>query len=341
VTWSKERLALSLGRNRENWDALNEAKNGGHPLLDSRFVNSLLEYFGSGNEHLFCFRGRDGFPQNMLILQRHRIGVWQSFVPSQAQISPALVSSPESMMALPGGWVLLNLMNLDPMFSGSLDAWQRLPAIESYHATTMRICVTNDFDEYWAQRSKNLRKNVRRWENRMVRSELIPSLSVVSDPGEIPNALDRYADLEVAGWKGTAGTAIQRNTVQAYFYSQMLKKFAESGQAAIYEYRLGEHLAASRLTVSSKNMVVILKTAYDEKKSDFAPGRMLLKELIAQMFRTSKGVDIEFYTDATEEQLAWGTSNREIRHMAVLRNPLMLKVYDLMRRRGRLSSVKC
>ena len=58
--WHVERLGGGLGAWAMAWDHLNRRLNGGHPLLDSRFVDALLTHFGAGDEYLCAHRNGQG-----------------------------------------------------------------------------------------------------------------------------------------------------------------------------------------------------------------------------------------------------------------------------------------
>ena len=66
--------------------------------------------------------------------------------------------------------------------------------------------------------------------------------------------------------------------------------------------------------------LVILKTTYDERLSKYAPGRVLLKRLLEQHSSACPTGNVEFYTNATRDQLSWATDSRAIRHIRLFRN---------------------
>lgn len=55
---------------------------------------------------------------------------------------------------------------------------------------------------------------------------------------------------------------------------------------------------------------IILKTSYDETLKSFAPGRLLLAEVIEYVIANNIAATIDFYTHATEEQIEWATDIR-------------------------------
>lgn len=319
------------------WDGLNQRLQAGHPMLDSRFVNGLLRYFGEGTESL-CQLERDGCPVAMCILKRARPGVWASFLPAQAQVAPVLLEDSAPLFCLPSqlpGLVgQVDFLCQDPDFSPVLRC-PNMPHRNTSHALTMSIRLAGDFASYWAGRSSNLRGVMRRRQNHLQKSGLEPRLICLESPGDMPAAIERFGKLESAGWKGRAGTAVSAGNAQGQFYGDILGKFAESGQARVYEYWLGNHLAAAQLAIISDRMMVLLKTSYDEGLGNFSPGRLLLQEVIRDGFCRLPGGVIEFYTHASTEQLAWATDQRWIEHISLYRNRAVQQLSAARRRTRR------
>ncbi len=331
--WQVTRLHKSLGEHAPAWDALNQKSFDGHPLLDSRFVDGLLQHFGDGSERL-CVLTRDGQPEAMCILVPKGFGLWRSFLPSQAQISPMLVPDfdviKSLIRSLPGFVGTLELLCADPHVSHWLyDSLNTASWMD--HALTMDINLEGGFENYWRTRSKNLTKNVGRYERRVISDNIAPRFSCITDPEQIGGAVARYADLESKGWKATAGTALSGNNTQTVFYTELLRRFGESASAMVFELWFDDHLVASRLIIIGNRMVIILKTTFDESHRKYAPGRLLLRRVIEALFARHPDKVLEFYTDAGLDQLTWATGKRWITHWTVHRNLAVATVFNLVR----------
>lgn len=320
--WRLHSLNRSLDGFTVPWDGLNQDLLAGHPMLDSRFVDSMLRHFGDGSEKL-CELERDGKPAGALILRPEKPGVWTSFLPGQAQVAPMILAEPAGLSRLlpsiPGLVGQVDLLCQDPDFSPAFECGE-IPHRRQPHALTMSVSLQGDFDSYWAQRPKNLRASLRTRENRLARDGLEPRLVRLERPDEMRGAVERFAALEQAGWKGREGTAVGRGDAQSRFYTEVMEKFAGTGQAVAYEYWLGGRLAASQLAISTGPMLVLLKTSYDEELAQYSPGRLLLREVIRDGFSRNPGGIIEFYTNANQDQLAWATEQRWIEHVSLYRS---------------------
>lgn len=332
--WESHLLDAGLGGWRQDWDRLNAQLYESHPLFDSRFIEGLLRHFGSGDEHVLVLQD-GGAIVGMTLLTPSRAGVWQSFLPSQLQVAPVLVADRHALSgifdALPGFCWQIELLSQDPLFSplfGDDQTGQSdLNLVQTRNALTMQVLLDGSFDEYWQSRSRKLRQNIKRYRSRMEREGLEPKTSVFTDPSDMAAALARYGDLESSGWKGANGTAIHIDNPQGAFYREMLEAFAATGQACVYEYYAGADLSASRLFLGGAGMLIAMKTTYMESLSQFSPGRLLLQEVLSREFDRGDYAAIEFYTNATKDQLSWSSEQREICHFGLLRNRSIARLY--------------
>ena len=326
--WSVTPLHGSLGRHAAAWDRLNVRHFGDHPLLTSLFVNGLLAEFSEGNEYL-CYLEPDGGAKGeiaaMCILKARNRLLWCSFLPSQAQIAATLIADPsllESLsLSLPRSVIQLDLLCNDTQLGALLSqAPPRRHLLN--HALTMNVALDGGFDAYWASRSKQLQSNIKKRAKRLDDDGVQARYLLLDDPVDMLNAVDRFADLECAGWKGRNGTAVGSIPEQHRFYRKLMLDAAHQGNAFVAELWFGDTLAASRLMLRQRGMVVILKTSYDESYAVYSPGRLQLRDVIERWFARGDATSVEFYTDADENQLEWATGQRWIRHRTVYRSAL-------------------
>lgn len=328
--WHFQHLNRSLAANAALWDALNQQTTAGQPLLDSRFIEALLRHFGDGSEYLYQLENK-GKPVTLGILKPTGFGVWTAFVPAQAPLAPLIQGDSTGfdklLCGMPGLVWQVDLLCQDPQFSPLLQR-HHLPLYRMHHVLTINIRLEGGFDTYWAARSKNLRAAMRTREHRLAGSGLKPHLVRIEAPEAMQEAVTRFGQLESSGWKGRAGTAVSADNIQGPFYRDIMEGFAQTGQAAVYEYWFGSRHAASELTLAGEGMIILLKTAYNEALAEWAPGRMLLREIIRDSFSRRPGGIIEFYTKANANELAWATSQRWIEHVSLYRNPAVARLLN-------------
>lgn len=333
MTWQVTQLQHGLGDWRGEWDALNQRLYAGHPFRDSRFVDAMLRHFGDGSVRL-CIHRTDGRVDGMLLLCPRRFGIWTQFVPDQAQAAPPLLERSDMLRELfpalsPFAWAI-ELMCQDPHFAPAGLIHEGATTRLKQHVLTMNVELDGGFGEYWEGRSRKLVQNLRRYQRRIEQECGAPELRVTRDAAEMAAAVARYAQLESMGWKGQEGTAVNVDDAQGRFYTEIMERFAETGQAEVIEYWLGEKLIASRMVATGAGMAIMLKTAYDETLSKYAPGRLLLKDLLQRMFEQGNEHVVEFYTHATQDQLAWATGRRHIVHAMLFHRPCQGRLYDII-----------
>jgi len=322
MTWdfSNARDALDRpgGDAASEWSRLGLDQFGDHPLLSADFVTPLVRHF-AGPEVLLARHSHLGNVRALTLLQPRRAGMWATFLPSQAPIAPSLIARDARLddlfSALPGFVVGIDFLCQDSPYSGLADDRDNRAHEHIRHSTTTAAEVNTSFEEYWAARPKNLRRNMKRYFNRIAASTDAARLEVRTDLGELRAGLTRYGLLESAGWKATTGTAIHPNNSQGRFYSDILEGFGRRGHFRVYELYFGDRLAASRLCISNGAMLIVLKTTYDESLSALAPGRVLLYMLLEREFAVRQVSRIEFYTNANADSLSWATTSRDILHI--------------------------
>ncbi len=333
MTWEFHPAKADFSTYAEEWDRLNVQLFDGHPFFDSRFVGPLLEHFASGKEQL-CICRSNGVISGLLILEQIGFGRWASFRPSQAQVTSILIADAstlsELLTDLPGFAWTIEFLAIDPRYSPDLSR-SALARTVSSHVRTIAIERGISFSDYWNRRSKNLRANIRRYLNRAKREAGLPEFSIRANSAEMTSSVRRFGELESAGWKGAAGTAVAIENKQGAFYGDVLSRFALTNQAEVCELSIGNQLAASRLLISNRQIIVILKTTYSESLARFAPSRLLLYRLLEDCLASQSTKAIEFYTNATIEQAEWSTSDSMIQNVQVFKSNFIAAGHRFLR----------
>ena len=331
--WSFRSAKSEFGAYAKDWDRLNRALCCSHPYFDSRFVGALIDHFATGHE-ILCLYREDGVVSGALILQPCGWGRWSSFRPSQAQITAVLLDDPRLLQSLlrslPGRAWTIELLAIDPRYSPLFQS-PDMANIVSAQAYTIGVSPNQHFETYWNQRPKKLKANMQRYFNRFEREFGLPTLVRIVDEAKMAIGVKRFGDVESAGWKGAAGTAISRDNAQGAFYSDVMHRFASTDQAAVYEIDTSNGLAASRLVIESERMSVFLKTTYDETLAHIAPGRIMLHQVIQERLTNRPGQSIEFYTNATRDQKEWATFGCTIQNVQVFRNVFLANSFAVLK----------
>lgn len=333
MSWAFYPAQASFAQYAADWDRLNAALYGSHPYYDSRFVGPLLKYFADGKE-ILCVHREQGGINGAVILQSRGMGRWAIFRPAQAQITPILVADAgllkQLLKALPGFAWSIDFYAIDPRYAPAFSCASD-DVIISTQAKTIGIRSDIEFETYWSQRPKKLKSNIRRYTDRFLREGGASAITNLTAPSAMFDGVRRFGDLESSGWKGGQGTAVSVDNQQGLFYAEVLSNFADSGQAWICELCFNEKLAASRLIVGNDQMLIMLKTTYDETLAAFAPGRLLLYWVLKEFKETPSKRTIEFYTNATRDQAEWASFSCNIQNIQLFRNDAAVLAYTLLK----------
>jgi len=316
----------------KSWDALNKRYMKHHPLADTRFLIPLLEHFSTGEVFCATHASDDGW-DGMLLLKRAKLGVAMTFRPAQTEICPVLISSPDILrdlfIALPWSTLALQLHCQDPGYNAYPKPSSSLNYQIDHHATTVSIDLEGRFESYWEQRSIKLQKNIERGFRRIVEDGHSWRFSTVECPLAVMEAVTRYGELEVRGWKGQSGTAVHNSNAQGRLYRDVLSRFAAQGKGIVYELYLDDCLISSQLAIGNEEIVITLKTTYDENFRNFSPGRLLDYLTVQYEFGKQRFRRIEFCTNADPLLMRWGTTTRSISHITIYRNRFAWNLFRL------------
>jgi CelD/BcsL family acetyltransferase involved in cellulose biosynthesis len=277
IDWQVKPVATFLELSEE-WDLLNRKLNG--PLvLSSQFIDALLSEFSSNDEQIILGR-YDGKLVFAAIFEQLQPKRWRTFQASQAPLGCVLCS--DSMLTqslvklvadlLPNKPMLLDFTQLD---SAQYSKEHKTTFDYSTYITTGCLDVPHDFDEYFAQFSKNTRQNFNKSRNRLKREGVETKFSIVSCKDEVASAIAQYGVIESAGWKNEQGTAVSLESDQGRFYIKLLENFAKSEQCQIWLYYFNEAVVAVDLCITNNDTIIILKTTYDESYAKYSQSLLM------------------------------------------------------------------
>jgi hypothetical protein len=337
MTWSFHTALDVFHEFRDRWDALNRTQNN-HILLDSGFVAGLLQHFGSRDIVLGI--NEDASSPAIALLERKASSAWETFQPVCAPLGPILYGTGESagenlallMRSLPGYALQLGILQQDPDCAGisvvnGCDWIEKLDYIQ-----TARIPLEGTFEEYWAGREGRLRKNNDRLRRRMAEKGLRLDFIVIRDPDDVEAAIGELGRLESKGWKSKEGTAVSVDNAQGRFYRQVLEDFCARGEGVIYQLRIDGHVVATDICVMRGEMLVLLKTAYDEDSSVYSPAFLLREDIMRDLYSGGQVRSYEFYGPLMEYQLRWTRNARTLYHLTCFRHRWVRSARNMAKR---------
>jgi GNAT acetyltransferase-like protein len=337
MTWIFQPASTSFEQHRSAWDRINHARSN-HILLDSGFVSSLLRHFSV--EPVLLGISNDAHDSGMALLTSRGLGRWETFQPSQAPIGFLLFREPDSsgtklnqmLRKLPGYALELSVLQQDPDYS-SIPLEHSGPGLERLdYIQTARITMNGSFEEYWKQRGSNLRHNLARRRRRMAEKSYTADLIARRSPEEVQEAIREYGRLESTGWKSKDGTAVGEDNAQGRFYREVFEYFCARSEGVIYQYVVNGQVVASDLCLLRGEMMVVLKTAYDETMNEFSPALMMREDIMKQLFADSRTRVVEFYGRVMDWHRRWTDEIRTLYHVNCLRHRWIASLKQFVRR---------
>lgn len=342
MTWKIYPAKALIERYSHDWDQLHLDAYDSHPLYDMRFIGPALNCFSEDDDRVrLAVEIESDRPKAMALVEHRGLGRWQLFLPSQIPLGPLMLRPDASaedcaaylndlLATLPGYAWTISLLKQDPAYCISLNATGGTQGEWLCYGTTVSIALTGTFSEYWQSRSKNLRAKMRKLLGKLEQEGGF--FTEVRECTDMARAIAEHGRLESAGWKGRRGTAIEKDNVQGVFYREVLEEFAVSGEGRVFQLRLNGRVIASQLAIQQNGVLVLLKTAHDESYATYSPGRTLDYLMLQHLFEEGELRMVEYYTNASTEDMRWSTSQRDIYHFNYFRSPLLRSAAKAARR---------
>jgi hypothetical protein len=337
MPWKFQSASRAFEQLRPLWDEMNPAL-GNHVLLDSGFVGPLLTHFS--DPHVNLGVNEDSADSGLILLTSPGICRWETFQPSQAPMGLFLLAEADPsgqklhrlLEKLPGFALELSVLQQDPDYS-SIPLEQSGPGLDRCdYIQTARIHITGTFEEYWKARGNNLRHNLARRRRRLAEKGLTTELVARRSPGEVLDAIAEYGRLESLGWKGKDGTAVHGDNAQGRFYRDVFEHFCERGEGVIYQFVTDGKVVASDLCLLRGEMMVVLKTAYDEQMNEYSPALLMREDIMKQIFSENRIRVVEFYGRVMDWHKRWTEEVRTMYHVTCTRYGWVPRLKKLLKR---------
>jgi len=145
---------------------------------------------------------------------------------------------------------------------------------------TYSIRMKRPFDEYYhGDLTSGFRKLLRKYGNRLARRGEVICRHYQGE--EAVNAWPDFLRIEDSGWKGSAGTSINRiaPNLQRY-YQGLIELLADQESLHLHFLDLDGERVAGQLCYTEEDIFHAFKTGYDERFGEYSPGNLLLMHVI-------------------------------------------------------------
>jgi hypothetical protein len=116
-----------------------------------------------------------------------------------------------------------------------------------------------------------------------------------------PGAVDRFLELEAAGWKGRRGTALASTPAATGFFREMIDGFAERGAVELLFLEVGDRIVAARCNLRGSDVIFCYKVAHDEELRSFSPGTQLELLMIDRFHADASAARMDCCADRNSE----------------------------------------
>jgi CelD/BcsL family acetyltransferase involved in cellulose biosynthesis len=152
-------------------------------------------------------------------------------------------------------------------------------------------------DAWWGGLSKNLRSDLKRGEKRWAEETGgSPAVRFLSGGDASPGLLDRYVELEAAGWKGREGTALACKEEDVRLWRDVVARLAERRWLEWHVLEREGRPAAMHLAARMGKSLLLLKLAYDEALAKSSPGALLLARTVERELADARSDEVNFTT---------------------------------------------
>lgn len=302
----------------EQWDALADVCPQRLPTLSHAWVTAHLQCCLQPHDRWLCAVARDGdrlvgvLP--VLLLPHSRRGArgleLRGIFDSHTSSGDALAKSGREREILDGMLTALfaherraTYVRLGGVREGSstltaIDAGLK-NALALRRAATRGSYISTDgqLSDFYDHLSGNFKGNLRKARNKLSRLPELETVFTSSWASDV-SSFDRFLQLEMSGWKGAAGTAIALSPVRTDYYRNLTQNLAAQGWLEWHELRTGDRTIASHLAARAAGSLALIKIAYDEEFSRYAPGNMLFERCLERAFEDDTLVEVNCLSDA-------------------------------------------
>lgn len=166
-------------------------------------------------------------------------------------------------------------------------------------------------------RNSKLRSQLRQLKDRLAGKGVV-TFSRVDTADRV--ALNRFYELEASGWKGKTKSCVLYDGSKT-FYDEIAESAARSGCFALYMLELDGRLLSAHFSLIHRGCCYSPKVAYDEEFKPFAPGHLIVAEILLDC--VSRGIQLYDITGPDQPwKMKWATGSRPSAHHSVFRGRL-------------------
>jgi CelD/BcsL family acetyltransferase involved in cellulose biosynthesis len=165
-------------------------------------------------------------------------------------------------------------------------------ALEARRAHTVKMSererafVTKDLG---LKRSGSTRKKLRQDWHRLCALGMVEVVNQRSREGA-QDAFETYLAMEAASWKGSRGTALLCDELEAAFARRLISMLAAERSASVALLKVDGRAVAAQVLLYCGSMAYTWRTAFDSAFGKFSPGTLLVDKITERLF-AAEGIE--------------------------------------------------
>jgi CelD/BcsL family acetyltransferase involved in cellulose biosynthesis len=195
-----------------------------------------------------------------------------------------------------------------------------------------------DLEKY--PRHPKLRSKVRQREAKLA---ALGSVRLLRTEKNGANDLQRFYDMEAAGWKGKEKSAIISDPRSHQFFDEVTREAEKSGHLCLYTLELDGKAIAAHIGFNYRGRYWAAKSTYDENYRDYAPGHLIVKAILQDC--SERGVS-EYVMGIREDwKMEWTQDVRKRSYQCIFNRGFWPRIlyavrFSLRQRLSRLKALK-
>jgi len=218
-------------------------------------------------------------------------------------------------------WDILELMGL---VQGSL-LKPSLNAMGGHHLERLRvinpfITLPDEWATYFGTLSKERRKSLRNARNRLEQEH--PGQACyhrVTEPAELPAALDTLVTLNRARWHSQGKTSVFDASEFRAFHCEMAAIALHRGWLRFYQLTVGEQIVATTYCFRYGDVFYAYQSGFDLEWARYSPGRLIIAHAIREAIREGAR-EFDMLRGTEKHKLSWTSEARTDSHLLVSNN---------------------
>jgi CelD/BcsL family acetyltransferase involved in cellulose biosynthesis len=309
---------------RLEWEALLAKSGADHPFMSHDWICAWWESFGAGKIlYVVLVRSAGNLiaaaplmlsEERMFGLRMRRLG--SIYNPHTPRFDFIVARGHDSAYSLVweylrsrnGDWDVLELCQLAAE-SSTCTRLESLAEADGYYSGywdapgSPYLPVSGGWDNYWQGLRAKHRSNLRNRSKRLDKLGRV-ELQIISGGPEVPAALDDGFRIEMAAWKGEAGTAMGVLPEVEHFYRGLAGRMARRGELHLQFLTVDGRRIAFGYSLRSHNRIYLLKPGYDPAYAQYSPVNLLCLLALRDAFEQGL-TEYDFLGDNDPWKLEW------------------------------------